>query len=168
MGLLVFVLLYHKIWSTKVIHTRVYMLSNPVVSDSVCIPMDCSPPGSSVHGIFQARILEWVVIFYSRVSSWPRNQTCVSCTGSWILNHCASWEAQYMFIEWQIRDMVYCLKMFLYSRLHIEIKEDNSTRGKNPDFFLFIVGFSKNVRTSTAISSWTMISSQTSEVLIGM
>ena len=30
--------------------------------------------------------------------------------------------------------MVYCLKMFLYSRLHIEIKEDNSTRGKNPEF----------------------------------
>ena len=35
-------------------------------------PMDCSPPVSSVHGIFQARILEWVAIFYSRGSSWPR------------------------------------------------------------------------------------------------
>ena len=39
----------------------------------------CSPPGSSVHGIFQARILEWVVISFSRRSSWPRDQTCVSC-----------------------------------------------------------------------------------------
>ena len=45
-----------------------------VVSDS-CDPMDCSPPGSSVHGIFLARILEWVVISYSRGSSWPRDQT---------------------------------------------------------------------------------------------
>ena len=39
----------------------------------------CSLPGSSVHGIFQARILEWVVISFSRRSSWPRDQTCVSC-----------------------------------------------------------------------------------------
>ena len=46
-------------------------------------PMDCSPPGSSVHGISQVRILEWVVISYSRGSSWLRDQThvsCVSCT----------------------------------------------------------------------------------------
>ena len=41
--------------------------------------MDCSPPGSSVHGILQARILEWVAISFSRESSQPRNQTQVSC-----------------------------------------------------------------------------------------
>ena len=40
--------------------------------------MDCSPPGSSVHGILQARILEWVAISFSRGSSWPRDQTQVS------------------------------------------------------------------------------------------
>ena len=39
---------------------------------TLCKPMDCSPPGSSVHGIFQARILEWVVISFSRGSSPPR------------------------------------------------------------------------------------------------
>ena len=39
-------------------------------------PMDCSPPGSSVHGILQAGILEWVVIIFSRGSSWPRDWTC--------------------------------------------------------------------------------------------
>ena len=39
----------------------------------------CSPPGSSVHGILWARILEWVAIPFSRESSWPRDQTCVSC-----------------------------------------------------------------------------------------
>ena len=42
-------------------------------------PMDCSPPGSSVHGIFQARILELVAMPSSRGSSWLRNQTWVSC-----------------------------------------------------------------------------------------
>ena len=41
--------------------------------------MACSPPGSSVHGISQARILEWVAISYSRGSSWSRDQTLVSC-----------------------------------------------------------------------------------------
>ena len=42
--------------------------------------MDCSPPASSVHGILQAGIQEWVVIPFSRVSSWPRDQTQVSHT----------------------------------------------------------------------------------------
>ena len=41
--------------------------------------MDCSPPGFSVHGIFQARILEWIVIPISRGSSPPRDRTSVSC-----------------------------------------------------------------------------------------
>ena len=41
-------------------------------------PMDCRLPGSSVHGIFQARILEWVAISYSRGSSWPRDWTHLS------------------------------------------------------------------------------------------
>ena len=44
-----------------------------------CDPMDCSLPGSSVHGIPQARILEWVAISFSKESSQPRNQTWVSC-----------------------------------------------------------------------------------------
>ena len=47
---------------------------------TLCNPIDCSPPGSSVHGILQARILEWVAISFSRGSSRPRNQTRVSCT----------------------------------------------------------------------------------------
>ena len=45
---------------------------------TLCDPMDCSLPGSSVHGIFQARILEWVAIFFSRGSSGSRDQTRVS------------------------------------------------------------------------------------------
>ena len=46
---------------------------------TLCDPVDRSPPGSSVHGILQARILEWVAISFSRGSSRPRDQTQVSC-----------------------------------------------------------------------------------------
>ena len=49
---------------------------------TLCDPIDSSPPGSSAHGIFQTRILEWVAISSSRWSSWPRNWTCVSCVSA--------------------------------------------------------------------------------------
>ena len=55
---------------------------------TLCNPMDCSLPDSSVHGILQARTLEWGAMPSSRGSSWPRDQThisCVSCTDRWIL-----------------------------------------------------------------------------------
>ena len=66
-----------------------------VLSYSVGSPVDYGPPGSSVLGIFQARMLEWVAISYSRGFSWPRNWTqvsCVSCIGRWILYHCTTWK----------------------------------------------------------------------------
>ena len=54
--------------------------SHSVVSGVwLCNPTDCSPPGSSVHGILQTRILEWGAMPFSRESSWPRDQTRVSC-----------------------------------------------------------------------------------------
>ena len=62
---------------------KVCLFSRSVVSNS-CDPMDCSPPGSSVHGISRARILEQVAISFSRESSQARDQTWVSyiaCTG---------------------------------------------------------------------------------------
>ena len=46
---------------------------------TLCDPVDCSLPGSSIHGILQARILEWVAISFSRGSSRPRDQIQVSC-----------------------------------------------------------------------------------------
>ena len=59
----------HKIkWSVRVFYVA------SVMSDLLW-PMDCSPPGSSVRGIFQARILEWVAISFSRGSSRPRDRT---------------------------------------------------------------------------------------------
>ena len=45
---------------------------------TLCDPMDCNPPGSSVHGISQARILEWVALSSARGSSWSRNQTYIT------------------------------------------------------------------------------------------
>jgi len=74
---------------------------------TLCDSMDCSPPGSSVHGIIQARILEWVAISFCRESSQPRDQTYisyVSCTGRCIIRfglfvclfvyYWATWEAK--------------------------------------------------------------------------
>ena len=49
-----------------------------------CSPMDCSPLGSSIHGILQARTLEWIALPSSRESFQRRNQTLVSCTGKFI------------------------------------------------------------------------------------
>ena len=49
----------------------------------LCNPMDCSPPGSSVHGMLQVRILEWVATSSSRGSSPPRDQTCMSSLLHW-------------------------------------------------------------------------------------
>ena len=64
---------------------------------TLCDPMDCSPPGSSVHGILQARRLEWAAISSSRGSSPPRDQTWVSsisCIDRLILYHGATWDTQ--------------------------------------------------------------------------
>ena len=60
---------------------------------TLCDTMDCSPPGSSVHGLSQARILEWVAISSSSGSFPPRVPTCVSYTDRQILHHWATWEA---------------------------------------------------------------------------
>ena len=62
----------------------------------LCNPMDYSPPDSCVHGFIQARILKWVAISSSWGSSWPRDQTRVSCIGMRILYLWATWEALYI------------------------------------------------------------------------
>ena len=63
---------------------------------TLCNPVDCSLPGSSIHGILQARILEWVAISFSRGSSQPRDQTQVSCIAGRHFTLWATREAQ----EW--------------------------------------------------------------------
>ena len=62
------------------------------VCPALCARKNCSPPGSPDHGIFQARILEWIAISFSKRFFRPRDWThtfCVSCTGRQILYHCA-------------------------------------------------------------------------------
>ena len=54
---------------------------------TLCNATDWSPPGSSVHEIFQARILEWVAISFPRESSWPKDRIHISCIGRQILYH---------------------------------------------------------------------------------
>ena len=61
----------HQVINTKVKIAQSYL--------TLCDPVGCSPPGSSVHGILQARIQEWVAISYSRGSSQPRDRTHVFC-----------------------------------------------------------------------------------------
>ena len=63
---------------------------------TLCDPVDCSPPGSSFHGIFQARVLEWVAISFSRGSSQPRDRTWFSL----ILGRRSNLRAKPSFIEW--------------------------------------------------------------------
>ena len=65
---------------------------------TVCNPLDGSLPGSSIHQILQARILEWVAISFSRRSSWHRDWThvfCISGIGRQILYHCTTWKAPF-------------------------------------------------------------------------
>ena len=69
---------------------------------TLCNPMNYSPPGSSIHGILQARILEWVAMPSSRGSSQPRDQTHVSyisCIGRWVLYHWHCLGSPYTVVE---------------------------------------------------------------------
>ena len=76
---------------------------------TLCDPMDCSPPGSSLQGILQTRILEWVAMLSSKLSSWPRDRTHVSlhlpALAGRFFTTSATREAQYhitSFISWYL------------------------------------------------------------------
>ena len=71
-----------------------------------CYPMDCSPPGSSVHGISKATILEWIAISFSRESFWLSDWTCVSCMGRQILDQ-LSYKGSPRILEW-VADPFFC------------------------------------------------------------
>ena len=80
---------------------------NVIIAQScptLCDSMDCSPPGFSVHGILQARILEWVAMPSSRESSWPKDRTEVSCI------------AGGFFTNWAIREALYIIKRMPLSK----------------------------------------------------
>ena len=71
-------------------HGAVHAKSLTQSCSTLCNVMDCSLPGSSVHGILQAKTLEWTAMPSSRGSSQLRGQTCIShfsCIGMWVLYH---------------------------------------------------------------------------------
>ena len=119
---------FFTVWATREAHVHIYSIPIYVLSvnwlfwylylclysyacmhakslrscPTLCDPTVCSPSGSSVHGILQARILEWVAMPSSKGSSWPRDRTCISyasCIGRRVLYHAgATWEALYSYI----------------------------------------------------------------------
>ena len=108
--------------------------------------MDCSPPGSSVHRILQARILEWVVTSSSRGSSRPRDWTCifyVSCIGRQVLYHqrhlgspgrkCQSWILNPGVCLWSPRSVTWCDQVTLAYSMAIMWAEGSSTRSWAPE-----------------------------------
>ena len=75
----------------------------------LCSLMGCSPPGSSLHGIFPAGILEWLAISYSRGPTPPRDQThvsCISCTGRQILYH-ITWKSKSSLTFWKKKGQLF-------------------------------------------------------------
>ena len=105
---------------------------------TLCGPMDCSPPGSSVHGIRQARMLVWVAMPSSRGSSQPRGRTCISfisCIGRQVLITRATWETQLLYPRYYI---LIALSPYLCTKLKREkqkprrLKRGSSDSGQEP------------------------------------
>ena len=91
---------------------------------TICNPMDCSPPDSSIHGILQARILEWIAMPSSRESSQPRDGTWVFKSPAWVdgfFTASATWEAYiYIYIgAIYIYIYIYILLYITYTHIFI-------------------------------------------------
>ena len=84
---------------------------------TLCDPTDCSPPGFSIHGILQARILEWIAIPFSRESSWPRDWTQVFCIASRFFAVWATREAQSV-KSWTSKPNLYDISFSYWVTLH--------------------------------------------------
>ena len=106
-------------WCWVVLPCVWWWFRHKVMSNS-CYPMGCSLPGSSVHGVLQTRILEWVAISFSRGSSQHRDWTQVSCIAGRFFTDLATREAHYVFIYhlyiffWNIYYLAYLNWAFLF------------------------------------------------------
>ena len=113
----------HKLPINIHIHTctREYVLVAQLCP-TLCDSMDCSPPGPRLHGILQARILEWAAIHFSRGSSWPRYWAWVSCI------------AGGFFTIWATREAHVCTYIYvnihkhIYTAKHMKIHENIFTQ----------------------------------------
>ena len=118
--------------------------SNPLQYSCLENPMDWSLPGSPIHGIFQARILEWVAISSSRGSSWPRDQTHISCLDRRILYHRVTWEALASITCMNKKQQHPCL--FTSKEMSINSKEISLYRKEfmsTVRFWIFMTDFNK-------------------------
>ena len=114
-------------------------------------PMDYSPPASSVHGILQARVLEWVAISFSRGSSQPRYQTLgISYIGRQILYHWAIREAPYVFSRSQLC-LVYLFWISPVTRILENSARDGDSNRRYPETKLDTWHNCRN-RTSKSVS----------------
>ena len=102
--------------------------------------LDYSPPGSSVHGIFQARILESITISSSRGPFWPRVWTrvsCVSCIGRWVLNRWATTH------EARVNSRPYNLWYYFFKNCQATFQVSKASDIFSPHFYLY-----KTLRTN--------------------
>ena len=127
---------------------------------TLCDPMDWSPPGSSVHEIFQARVLEWVAISFSKGSSQPRDWTQVPCTASRFFIDLATREAptannqklinnigQFRHILYVVY-IVYCVPTVIYRKEDVVkkiIRKIKYIYSTTPSFSGFSGGTSQNL-----------------------
>ena len=113
---------------------------------TVCCPMDYCLSGSSVHGILQARVLEWVAILFSRGSSWSRDQTwvsCISCIGRQVLYQ-LSHQRSPMSTSDQIRSDQSLSRVWLFATPWIAI-----------DLFYFQVSLCHRLNRAPKSNMWT-------------
>ena len=139
------------------------VFSQWVVSDS-CDPMDYSPTGSSVHGISQARILEWVAIFFSRRSSWLRDWTQVSCITGRLFAFWATRKADLCILErrnefsrflHESHELFYYLVFSWLFRKTLKLLRSSEPSWRHSQFLLFL-DFLYNIFTKT-VNSFTLI-----------
>ena len=108
------------------VHFYVHKVKVSEVAQScptLCDPVNCSSPGSSVHGILQARILEWVAISFSRESSWPRDRTQVSRIAGRRFNLWATREALCACFFINACDKIISFAYFNLYTVHVNFKQ---------------------------------------------
>ena len=139
-------------------HLRLLFISLKVkVTQScltLCDPIDCSPPGSSVHGILQARILEWLAIPFSRGSSWLRNQTQVSC---FVGTFFAVWATRhYLCVYWRTKNISISLFYAVKSwRMWFNIR----ILAWNVNFLLCLLLNSYRIKKHSLVACWIWVQS---------
>ena len=99
------------LWRCECEHEREVAQTCP----TLCDPMDCSLPGSSVHGIFQAMVLEWIAISFSKGSSQPRDRTRVSRI---IDRRFTLWATREVWVAWKLKAKVLVVQSSLTLWLH--------------------------------------------------